>query len=157
MPRYTVDEVIRRGYILKSEGPTYSQRNRGEAMHMPQYDCSSFMAVINGIVEDTGVCPATPTMRYYYTQCGYIYYPYAAVSSSLKKGDVLVWNQGDGYGNNGHTALFLGDGRILEMSGPGIIDYRSAYYKVWTQVLRNPRNGIYITHWTPTDGLGGGF
>lgn len=154
MPPYSVKEVIRRGYILKSEHPTYSQSARGTYMHAPHYDCSSFIGTINGVYS----CPPTAYMKYVYPGYGFIYYPYFAVANSLKEGDILVWNQGDGLGNNGHTGLYLQNGNLLEMTGHGIIDFRSAHYRNnWEYVLRNPNAGIYITHWSPTDGKGGGF
>ena len=144
-PLYTVQQVIDRGYQIISHHPTYSQPNRGTTMNSPQYDCSSFMGVINGITS----CPATPSMVSEYTAAGYIHINFNA-AVALKKGDVLVWNKAgtSGAGNNGHTAMYIGDNQLMHMSGGGacVIPY---YDQGWQDILRNPRSGFYPVKWTP--------
>lgn len=157
MPPFTADQVIQRGkeIVNRIPHPTYSMANRGYTMFASAYDCSSFMGVINGIYS----CPATPAMKDVYVAAGYIYLIFTGLGN-LKKGDVLVYNKPgtSGFGAAGHTAMYAGNGMFLECHGGYGPDYRPAWGNgYWQQVLRNPRSGIYITHFSPTDGLGGGF
>lgn len=156
MPRYTVDEVIKRGKFILARHPTYSQDARGANMFASQYDCSSFMGVINGVGEG-GWPPATPGMVAAYTASGYIHYIYGLVT--LKKGDILVWNKPgtSGQGDNGHTAMYIGGGQLIQCTGGIGVRICPFYNLGWQDVLRNPRSGLYITKWQPTDGKGGGF
>lgn len=148
MPKYTVQQVIQRGYQIINRHPTYSQPNRGNSMDSPQYDCSSFMGTINGVGEGAWP-PATPSMVAKYTAAGYIHSSYTGMSN-LKKGDILVWNKSgtSGQGSNGHTGMYIGNGFIMEMTGRGA--NTNPFYETfsngqkWQDVLRNPRNGIYL-------------
>lgn len=157
MPKYPVNEVISRGYQIIARHPTYSQEARGNTMNDSQYDCSSFMGVINGVGEG-GWPPATPSMVNEYVAAGYIHLAYSG-SGSLKKGDVLVWNKSgtDGSGDNGHTAMYIGGGLLMESTGGSGPTVNGFYEQGWQDVLRNPRSGICIVKWQPTDGKGGGF
>ena len=154
MPRYTVQEVIERGWqIINKNKPTYSQENRGSTMNASQYDCSSFMGTINGVGEG-GWPPATPDMKQRYQEAGYIWYPYVPEAwwQQLKKGDVLVYNKPNtsGYGNDGHTAMYIGGGQQMEMRGAGAgVWHMSERPNYWQDILRNPRSGIYIKKWEP--------
>ena len=148
LPPFSVEEVIKRGYLIIARHPTYSQPNRGNTMYSPQYDCSSFMGTINGIYS----VPATPSMVSVYTSHGYQHLKFTGMGN-LKKGDVLVWNKGgtSGEGNNGHTAMYIGNGQIMQMSGSGA-HVRGFYYtfsngESWQDVLRNPNRGIYLVKW----------
>ena len=107
MPAYSVNTVISRGRQIISRHPTYSQPNRGTTMYASQYDCSSFIGVINGVPG----CPATPDMVAEYTAQGYKHRTYTGLSN-LRKGDVVVWNKSGttGYGNSGHTAMSISKG-----------------------------------------------
>lgn len=152
MPTYNVNEVIRRGKQILARHPTYSQEARGTTMDAAQYDCSSFMGVINGIPS----CPATPSMVQVYTAAGYIHYRYGSVT--LKKGDVLVWNKPgtSGQGDNGHTAMYIGNNQLIQCTGGVGVQICGFYdYIGWQDILRNPKSGVYITKWTPKDGKGG--
>ncbi len=154
MPPYTVEQVIQRGYDIIARHPGYSQ-DWDKRLGPYYYDCSGFQGVINGIPGG----PATPDMVTYYTAAGYIHLKFTSLSA-LKKGDVLVYNKPGtpGYGSSGHTAMYIGNNTLMESwghHGPGV---RAAWGNgYWQDILRNPRSGIYITHWSPTDGKGGGF
>ena len=70
----------------------------------------------------------------------------------LKKGDVLVYNKPNtsGYGNDGHTAMYIGGGQQMEMRGAGAgVWHMSERPNYWQDILRNPRSGIYIKKWEP--------
>lgn len=158
-PPFSVNQVIQRGYQIMARHPTYSMPNRGTDMNAAQYDCSSFMGTINGIYS----CPATPSMVEVYKGYGYTHLSFSGVGN-LKKGDVLVYNKPgtNGAFANGHTAMYIGNGTLMEMVGNARGGCRTApFYEYtignWQDVLRNPRGGIFIEHWTPTDGIADGF
>lgn len=146
-PPYSVEQVINRGYSIIARHPTYSQPNRGSTMNAAQYDCSSFMGTINGV----GV-PATPSMVGVYTSYGYQHLKYSGMGA-LRKGDVLVWNKGgtSGSGNNGHTAMYIGNGQLMQMSGSGahVCGFYATFKngESWQDVLRNTNSGIFLIRW----------
>lgn len=154
MPKYTVQQVIKRGYQIINRHPFYSQGppkypgKRGNTMEDGSYDCSSFIGTINGVGQGGGP-PATPSMVQEYMAQGYEYFKYSSIMN-LKKGDVLVWNKRgtSGQGSNGHTGMYIGDGLIMEMTGRGA--NTNPFYETfsngqkWQDVLRNPKNGIYL-------------
>lgn len=154
-PPFSAEEVIRRGLQIVARHPGYSMANRGYDMNASFYDCSSFQGVINGIYS----CPATPSMVSVYTGYGYKHLAFPGLGA-LKKGDVLVYNKPgtSGEGANGHTAMYAGNGMFLECHGGVGPDYRGAWGDgYWQDVLRNPRSGIYITHWNCTSHPGESF
>ena len=156
LPPYTVDRVIQNGLDIVHRVPhPYYSMDWDKRLGPNAYDCSGFMGVINGIPGG----PATPAMVDIYKTYGYIHLKFTGLSN-LKKGDVLVYNKPgtSGFGAAGHTAMYAGNSMFLECHGgygPDYLLWHGDGY--WQDVLRNPRSGIYITHWTPTDGLGGGF
>lgn len=155
LPIYSVDEVIKRGYWLMKQGLTYSQESRQTSMDARVFDCSSYMATITGYSQlYPGQGPATPSMPSSYDPgYGYIYIykdPRTPVDQNLfQKGDILIYTKfnTDGSGNNGHTALCLGNGHVLEMVGGGARDDRTYGTYPWQEVLRNPKSGFYPVKW----------
>ena len=134
--------------------PTYSQPGRGSRLDSPQYDCSSFMAAIwnppNGVKTSDGRIPSTVDMAKnnnenpYIANFGFTYIPYSAVLV-LKRGDILVWDEGGG--DNGHTGMVYDKAgtRIVHASGdegdpvPTLASARDA--AAWQHVLRPARQG----------------
>ena len=159
MPKYTVQQVVKRGYQIIARHPFYAQGTatwpgiRGSTMNDPSYDCSSFIGTINGVGQGAWP-PATPSMVEEYMAQGYKYFKYADVKNNLKNGDVLVWNKEGTSGefSNGHAGMWV-DGietGVMEMTsmGAGVNPiHLFSDNSEWQHVLRNPRNGIYLVKW----------
>lgn len=159
-PIYTADEVIQRGRWIKNRNPFYSQGvppykgERGTYMQAASFDCSSFIGTITGYAQALGGAPATPSMASDYMAYGYTPLSYVvAAASGLKKGDVLVYNKPGTSGafSNGHTAMYIGDGQVIEMTGRGCLERGLYGWSVgnWQWVLRNPKSGFYPVKWDP--------
>ena len=170
-PLYSPRVCIQRGLDLRDYlHPTYSQKLREWTMWQHHYDCSSFIAAITGYGEIFGSGPATPEMDTAYQNYGYKYMKFSP-GMKLQSGDILVWNwsgsSSGGAGNDGHTVMYMGDkygDKVIEMTGtPYNInikqynDIASSKNEYYTFVLRNPHGGLFIQHWTPTDGIPDGF
>ena len=177
-PKYAPDVVIKRAFQIQARQPPYSQgrgardnfKNRGIYMNDDAFDCSSFIAAITGYSQEFHEAPATPSMRELYSN-NYNYIPMDFhIGMKMQAGDILVWNwsksASGGAGSEGHTALCLGpkyNNDIIEMTSPTVAygGWRNLGSRTkgesWTFILRNPKAGIYIEHWSPTDGIQDGF
>lgn len=75
-----------------------------------------------------------------------------ATGAGMKKGDILIWNKGDGLGANGHTEIYWGGGTTLGASGSqgrpvGMArGPRSVSYTPWQQCWR-PKSGVALVRW----------
>lgn len=148
---YNVEQAISRGDIIISHHPGYSMEQRGYGLNAPYYDCSSFVGSCWGISS----IPATPYMVSVYTAAGFDHFAFSAVEGNLQRGDILVYNgpQG-GSGADGHTTIYLGDGRVMEARGTedgvGYFTYsRYVHGSVWQDVLRGT-GGLFIKSWKCT-------
>ena len=140
--QHTVEEAIARAYIIKENNPHYSMQNRGYGLNAPYYDCSSFVGSCWQVAVNNWP-PATPDMVRIYLQQGFTHFSYNY--NILQRGDILVWNDPgtSGYGANGHTAIYLGNDKIIEATansaaGPngGVIDTRGPDILAWQDILR---------------------
>ena len=138
------DKAIQWALNQCDKGYTYSMQNRWGPT---SYDCSAFIITAwNKAGVQTGAS-YTGDMATYFTKHGFKNVPNlvdVANGTGLQAGDVLVWNAPgtSGAGADGHTCMYIGDGRIVECTPLGIKtrDYYStnvhgmAVY--WQDVLR---------------------
>lgn len=128
------------------------------------YDCSGFvLTCVNRATHNIGGATYTGDMVAALTSIReggrqlWEHHSYADVGrSGLKKGDVLVWNEGNGAGANGHTELVYTDGggqlAGAHSTATGVNikawSYRSPE-REWQDVLRYTKNGFYPVKVTP--------
>lgn len=153
LPIYSADEVLQRAKWLCQHHLSYSQEGRCWTMNDRVFDCSSFVATVTGYSQAfPGWPPATTNMPEEYKKYGYQYVykdPRTVVDPSLfKKGDVLIYTKPGTTGlfNDGHTAVYIGDGLITDMGGSGG-SYGKLVGNRWQEVLRNPKSGFYPVKW----------
>ncbi len=149
---YTVQQAIERGRIIISHHPSYSMEKRGYGLDKAYYDCSSFIGSCWGISS----IPATPSMVRIYKSHGFDHYKYKDIGrSGLRRGDILVYNgPSGGAGADGHTAMYIGDGKTMEAKGKargvGIFTFSSSVHgSIWQDVLRGT-DGPTIQKWECT-------
>lgn len=86
----------------------------------PNYDCSSFLISIweaMGVLVQKAGATYTGNMVQAFLRCGFKNVTNSvnlATGAGLQPGDVLVWH---GQGNNGHTAMYIGNGQIVHAAG----------------------------------------
>lgn len=132
------DKAIQWAVNQCNKGYTYSMTNRWGPT---SYDCSSFIvSAWNNAGVQTGAT-YTGNMESCFTAHGFTNVARSVNISNgngMQAGDVLVWNATgtSGAGANGHTAMFIGDGRMVECTPSGIATRN--YYKEcnWQVVLR---------------------
>ena len=132
------DKAIQWAVAQCNKGYTYSMTNRWGPT---SYDCSAFIiSAWNKAGVQTGAS-YTGDMKRCFVANGF-----TDVRSSvnidngngMRAGDVLVWNATgtSGAGANGHTAMFIGEGRMVECTPSGI-STRNYYRECsWQVVLR---------------------
>ena len=132
------DKAIQWAVDQCGKGYTYSMTNRWGPT---SYDCSSFIvSAWNHAGVQTGAT-YTGNMKSCFTSSGFtdvISSVNISNGSGMQAGDVLVWNEvgTTGAGANGHTAMFIGDGKMVECTPSGIATRN--YYKEcnWQVCLR---------------------
>lgn len=132
------DKAIQWALAQCDKGYTYSMQNRWGPT---SYDCSAFIITAwNKAGVETGAT-YTGNMDAYFTKHGFTNVAKSVTISTgkgLLAGDVLVWNAPgtSGAGADGHTCMYIGEGRIVECTPRGIStrDYYSTC--TWQDVLR---------------------
>ena len=126
------------------KGYTYSMQNRWGPT---SYDCSAFIITAWKKAGVNTGASYTGDMATYFTKSGFtnVANIVEIVSGNgLQAGDVLVWNKEgtSGAGGDGHTCMYIGDGRIVECTPLGIStrDYYTTNVHgsavLWQDVLR---------------------
>lgn len=126
------------------KGYTYSMQNRWGPT---SYDCSAFIITAWKKAGVNTGASYTGDMASYFTKSGFtnVANIVEIVSGNgLQAGDVLVWNKEgtSGAGGDGHTCMYIGDGRIVECTPLGIStrDYYTTNVHgnavLWQDVLR---------------------
>lgn len=106
---------------------------------------------------DIGWSPNTPNMRTYYEAAGFEWIDWSDIgdSSNLVRGDILV-NETQGPGG-GHTAIYIGDGQIVEAAGDELGGYGTPQpgdqLQQWGQGYEIGISGFYYFPWGGWDGI----
>ena len=136
------------------KGYTYSMQNRWGPT---SYDCSAFIITAWKKAGVNTGASYTGDMAAYFTKSGFTNVANLVEiisGNGLQAGDVLVWNKEgtSGAGGDGHTCMYIGDGRIVECTPLGIStrDYYTTNIHGnavrWQDVLRykDPATGYKI-------------
>lgn len=132
------DKAIQWAVAQCNKGYTYSMTNRWGPT---SYDCSAFIITAwNKAGVQTGAS-YTGNMGSRFTACGFTNVRSQvniANGNGMRAGDVLVWNATgtSGAGANGHTAMYIGDGRMVECTPTGIATRNYYQECAWQEVLR---------------------
>lgn len=139
----------------------YSMYDRDSGV---DFDCSSLVAWSfhhgGGFDIPSGPdnwSPTTPYMRTYYEAAGFEWIDWSDIgdSSNLVRGDILV-NETQGPGG-GHTAIYIGDGQIVEASGDETggsnIPVAGDQLQEWGQGNEIGVGYFYIFPWGGWDGI----
>ncbi len=139
--RYSAKEAVERG------------RTRiGEEYVWGTWDCSKFVSWCyfgDSIRWTTSTMQSIDPSPYGFTRI-----PIGSVGS-FKAGDILYYDTGDPH--NSHTGMATGPFSMIQNGGGADAVWQHiGLGGAWEAILR-PKDGLYIVHWTPSDGLGGGF
>lgn len=138
------DKAIEWALAQCDKGYTYSMQNRWGPT---SYDCSAFIITAWKKAGVSTGASYTGDMARYFTKHDFKNVPNLVniiTGEGLKAGDVLVWNAPgtSGAGADGHTCMYIGEGRIVECTPLGIKtrDYYSTNVHGmavhWQDVLR---------------------
>lgn len=160
----TIPEVaVQNGIaIANDQSHGYSQANR---WGKPDYDCSSFVI---SVYKMAGVPINIAKVYHTGTMTGLKQYGFKDVTktvnlntgSGLQPGDILWWHSGNATSTNGHTAMYIGGGKIVHARGQkygssapgdqGTEITTQAYYRgSWQHVYRYVGGGTATITPTP--------
>lgn len=137
--RYSAKDAVERG------------RTRiGQPYVWGSWDCSAF---VSWCYFDSGTRWSTSAMASVNAEAyGFTRIPISE-AGAWQPGDILYYDNGDPY--DSHTGMATGPGWVIQNSG-GVGEHQNGNGR-WQYILRPKEAGLYIEHWEPIDGLGGGF